>query len=109
MQAQTEHHISLPEDKKGSPVMTQEKINTLTGSPRGRGKGFEFAGVSTCNFFQASSLRELLTAPPAPSVGPHEGLAHIPVILGKLGQKECGGASKSWRAEEEQVTTGAAD
>lgn len=88
--------------------MTQEKINTLTGSPRGRGKGFEFAGVSTCNFFQASSLQELLKAPP-PSVGPHEGLAHIPVILGKLGQKKCGGASKSWRAEEEQVTTGAAD
>lgn len=91
--------------------MTQEKINTLTGSPRGRGKGFEFAGVSTCNFFQASSLQELLTAPPTPVpyVGPHEGLAHIPVILGKLGQKKCGGASKSWRAEEEQVTTGAAD
>lgn len=50
----------------GSLVMTQEKINTLTGCPQGRERDLSSRAISTCTSFLAPSLQELLKAPSAP-------------------------------------------
>lgn len=84
-------------------MMTQEKINTLTGCPRGRER--DSAAVSTCTFL-ASSPQELLKAPSALMWGRPLSLVIYWVNRDKSYPAK---HQKAWRAEEEQVTTGATD
>lgn len=105
IQAEREHHIP-PAGTKGFPGDgTGENKHAVRNSnhfPLREGKVVRvLRGVSTC--ISSRPRQELLKGP----FCPHVGLAHIPVRLGKHGEKKCGAASKPWRPK--QVTTGAAD
>lgn len=69
--------------QKGSLVMTQEKTNTLTGCPQGTERGLTSrGGLAPALLFGPPLCRNYLKP-----LCPHVGLAHIPVTLGKQGEK----------------------